>query len=166
MRGSEKPLLCPPGLKHQPRSRGMPTPPPGGAQGGVGGGGEGKMGWGHRAPCTGGCNERGLWVHCTQPSPCGSLHPHCLLGAWSPPPWIWGWGGGDGCEHPPIMLCSYASFPSQDPLRGMQVVGREPKIQREVGGGVEWGWGYPTFPPPLLPQVLAAGLCVSGVRTV
>lgn len=125
------------------------------------------MGWGHRAPCTGGCNERGLWVHCTQPSPCGSLHPHCLLGAWSPPPWIWGWGGGgNGCEHPPIMLCSYASFPSQDPLRGMQVVGREPKIQREVGGGVEWGWGYPTFPPPLLLQVLAAGLCVSGVRTV
>lgn len=66
-------------------------------------------------------------------------------------------GLGDGCEHPPITLCSHASFLSQDPVRGMQVVvvGGEPKIR---GGG--------TILPPPPPQVLAAGLCVSGVRTV
>ena len=126
------------------------------------GGGGGEDGMGSQSTVHRGCNERGLWVHCTQPSPCGSLHPHCLLGAWFPPHGFGVGGGGNGCEHPPIMLCSYASFPSQDPLRGMQVVGREPKIQREVGGGVEWGWGYPTFPPPSSPRSLQRGSASQG----
>lgn len=58
-------------------------------------------------------------------------------------------GLGDGCEHPPITLCSHASFLSQDPVRGMQVVGT-----KNVGRG--------NHPPPPPPRSLQRGSASQG----